>query len=210
MVSNRELKERLYEKRTGSDIKEYLVCDTCKGSYELQPGEKPEDFSSECECGGKLTPNKDIPSSNKNTKLRKIIIGGSALFVVFMFLAIFIFPILYSIVYFGYMESQSSINKNVGTSADYDELNHITSSYDSLESQYQGLGNNIYNTKNANVKSAYANAELQLENTNTTISNVDTALSTGQPQSEVNSRINAAQSQLLIAQKSINNVTSMM
>ena len=32
----------------------YLICDKCGGYYELQPGEKPEDFSNECECGGKL------------------------------------------------------------------------------------------------------------------------------------------------------------
>lgn len=33
----------------------YLVCDNCEGYYELQAGEKPEDFSDECECGGKLS-----------------------------------------------------------------------------------------------------------------------------------------------------------
>lgn len=32
----------------------YLLCDTCNGSYELQDGEKPEDFSFKCECGGNL------------------------------------------------------------------------------------------------------------------------------------------------------------
>lgn len=32
----------------------YLVCDSCGGNYELQPGEKPEDFTDECECGGKI------------------------------------------------------------------------------------------------------------------------------------------------------------
>lgn len=32
----------------------YLVCDECKGYYKLQPGESPDDFSDECECGGKL------------------------------------------------------------------------------------------------------------------------------------------------------------
>jgi DNA-directed RNA polymerase subunit RPC12/RpoP len=31
----------------------YLVCSECKGYYELQEGENPEDFY-ECECGGKL------------------------------------------------------------------------------------------------------------------------------------------------------------
>jgi tetratricopeptide (TPR) repeat protein len=32
----------------------YLVCDKCGGYYELQSGETPEDFTTECECGGKL------------------------------------------------------------------------------------------------------------------------------------------------------------
>lgn len=32
----------------------YLICDKCKGYYELQPGESPEDFASKCDCGGKL------------------------------------------------------------------------------------------------------------------------------------------------------------
>ena len=30
----------------------YLIRDSCGGFYELQTGEKPEDFSAECECGG--------------------------------------------------------------------------------------------------------------------------------------------------------------
>lgn len=32
----------------------YLVCNKCKGSYELQLGESESDFYSFCECGGKL------------------------------------------------------------------------------------------------------------------------------------------------------------
>ncbi|MFU2192266.1 hypothetical protein [Methanobacterium sp. MZD130B] len=32
----------------------YLVCNECGGYYQLQEGEKPTDFSDECECGGKL------------------------------------------------------------------------------------------------------------------------------------------------------------
>ena len=58
------------------------------------------------------------------------------------------------------------------------------------------------------MKSAYSNAQLQLENTNTSLSNVYSALSLGQSQSEVTARINAAQAQLLIAQKSLKYVTS--
>lgn len=32
----------------------YLVCDKCGIYYELQPGESPDDFTDQCECGGKL------------------------------------------------------------------------------------------------------------------------------------------------------------
>ena len=32
----------------------YLICDTCKGYYELQTGESPEDFDLICDCGGEL------------------------------------------------------------------------------------------------------------------------------------------------------------
>lgn len=32
----------------------YLICDECKGYYELLPGEKPEDFTNICHCGSEL------------------------------------------------------------------------------------------------------------------------------------------------------------
>ncbi|NYB51021.1 MAG: protease htpX [Methanobacteriaceae archaeon] len=51
-----ELKEKFREKRNKRENKNpgYLVCDNCGGYYELQPGESPEDFADECDCGGKL------------------------------------------------------------------------------------------------------------------------------------------------------------
>ena len=208
MVSNQELKQKLREKKSISNKKGYLVCDTCQGSYELQAGEKPEDYSHECECGGKLTYNQNItPTDIKNdTVLTKIIIGGAVSFVIFLVLAFLVYPIIM----LGYMESQSSVNNNIGSGASYDQLNNLTKSFDSLENQYQVLGTSVHNTNNTNIKSAYLNAQLQLEDTNNTISNVNSALTSGLPKSEVNKRISAAQSQLLIAQKSLNNVTSMM
>jgi hypothetical protein len=36
------------------DKEKYLVCNTCRGYYQLQKSEEPEDFSDECECGGRL------------------------------------------------------------------------------------------------------------------------------------------------------------
>jgi hypothetical protein len=32
----------------------YLVCESCKGYYQLEPDESPDDFEDTCECGGKL------------------------------------------------------------------------------------------------------------------------------------------------------------
>ena len=53
MVSNKEISQRLRAKTEGMALS-YLVCDTCGGYYELQPGESPENFDLECACGGHL------------------------------------------------------------------------------------------------------------------------------------------------------------
>ncbi len=55
MVSNDEISQKLRSKREGTALN-YLVCNTCGGYYELQPGESPNDFDLECECGGHLVP----------------------------------------------------------------------------------------------------------------------------------------------------------
>ncbi len=88
MVSNDEIKRRLVEKRQGKstktltedgtvpsdELKEkfrekrnqetespgYLICEKCGGYYELQPGESPDDFADDCECGGKLKHSKKL------------------------------------------------------------------------------------------------------------------------------------------------------
>ena len=44
----------------------YLVCEKCGGYYKLQPGESPNEFGDNCECGGKLKYVEDIESIGKN------------------------------------------------------------------------------------------------------------------------------------------------
>ncbi|MCE5214584.1 MAG: hypothetical protein LLF83_07695 [Methanobacterium sp.] len=46
-------------------LKGYLICEKCKGYYELQEGESPADFES-CQCGGKLTYSRINPISLEN------------------------------------------------------------------------------------------------------------------------------------------------
>ncbi len=62
-VSSDELKNKFREKRNKqSENPGYLVCDTCGGYYELQPGEFPDDFTDVCECGGNLEHTKTLNS----------------------------------------------------------------------------------------------------------------------------------------------------
>lgn len=49
----------------------YLVCDNCEGYYELQPGQKAEDFDLTCECGGKLKHKETIKRDNHAEDFKK-------------------------------------------------------------------------------------------------------------------------------------------
>ena len=52
---SKDISDRLRKMREKKEISPgYLICDTCGGYYELQTGEKADDFSDECECGGNL------------------------------------------------------------------------------------------------------------------------------------------------------------
>lgn len=46
---NNQIRPKIKPKTNG-----YLVCDKCKGFYELDADESPDNFELECECGGKL------------------------------------------------------------------------------------------------------------------------------------------------------------
>ena len=84
MVSNEDIKQGIREKNRGISKNGYFVCDTCQGSYELQAGEKPEDFSTECECGGNL---KYIENDSKPKSL------GLIVFVTLMGIALVVLPL---------------------------------------------------------------------------------------------------------------------
>ncbi len=49
----------------------YLICRECNGYYELQPGEKPQDFTNECECGGELVYLENIENELNESKTTK-------------------------------------------------------------------------------------------------------------------------------------------
>ena len=53
--------------------KVYLVCLGCRGYYELQPSESPDDFLDTCNCGGKLV-SSSSPSLKEPKKLHPLLI----------------------------------------------------------------------------------------------------------------------------------------
>jgi hypothetical protein len=208
MVSNDEIKHRLNEQRTGTTIKEYLVCDTCQGVYELQSGEKPEDFSDECECGGKLTYSNNISNNDVNepTKTSKMVRNGLIIFVVLLGLIIFVAPFAY----FGFLSmTSSSITSNVGSGSDYDQLAVLKSGYNSLNAQFDSVQQSVDSSNNKNAKTAFINAKLELVKANSDINDVDSALSAGKSSDEVTQRINTAQAQLNQAKSSLSSVKAM-
>ncbi len=108
MVSSDEIRSRLVAKRErldSEDLKEeskqkrgYLICEQCGSYYELQMGESPEDFSLDCDCGGRLTYkefldlNKEASKSNSSSgrTLAVLLVVGFAIFFL-----VYIFPIVY-------------------------------------------------------------------------------------------------------------------
>lgn len=207
MVSNKEIKQKLRIQKEGTNTEGYLVCDNCQGSYELQPGEKPEDFSDECECGGNLTYLKNIsnPNREEDTQLKKIVKKGTIIGVVLIALIIFIYPLAY----IGISSITSSTTTNMGSGSAYDQLAVLKSDYNSLNDQYTSVQSTVDSSNNANAKTAFTNAKLELVKANSDINDVDSALSSGKSNEEVTQRINNAQAQLDTAKSSLSSVKAM-
>lgn len=60
-TQSHEISQKLKERREKTITKPgYLVCNSCGGYYELQPGENPDDYSDECDCGGRFKHQKNL------------------------------------------------------------------------------------------------------------------------------------------------------
>ena len=138
---------------------------------------------------------------------------GAAIIVVFM---VFVFPVL-AIEYMLITETYAPTNKTFGTVRGYDQssnnniiqFNNLTIKFTSLEKKDTSLESKVQNSNNANLKKAYSNSQLQLRQSNAAILDLSNAIDTRQSQVEIQNKVTAAQSQLNIAQDSVNNVTSM-
>lgn len=70
--------------------KVYLVCLGCKGYYELQPFESPDDFLDTCNCGGKL-----VSSSSPSLREPKIRLHPSLIPPLICILSLFVFWLIF-------------------------------------------------------------------------------------------------------------------
>lgn len=204
MVSNKDIKNNLKNRKEQNG---YLVCDSCQGVYELQTGEKPSDFSKECECGGKLGFKQSISETtfNETSRNKKILRNGLIIFLVLFGLAIFIYPLAY----IGMMGSMSDHNLNNDTGQYYDELATLKSNYNTLNDQFTNTQPSVDASTNQNTKTAFSSAKLDLVKANSDINDVESAISSGKPQSEIKQRINTAQSQLNTAKEGLAKVKGM-
>ena len=112
--------------------------------------------------------------------------------------------------YIGISSLTSSISSNVGSGSAYDQLSVLKNNYNSLEAQYNTLKISVDDSNNKDIKTAYSNAELELVKAKSAIAEVDSALSSGKSNDEVQKRINAAQAQLDQARASLSSVKGMM
>ena len=111
--------------------------------------------------------------------------------------------------YIGISSLTSSISSNVDSGSAYDQLSVIKNNYNSLEAQYNTLKISVDDSNNKDIKTAYSNAELELVKAKSAIDEVDSALSSGKSNDEVQKRISAAQAQLDQARASLSSVRGM-
>ena len=110
----------------------FLICDKCDGSYELRPGESPDDFDLACECGGELKFHnslnndyqEDLPKINsirveksyaeqRSSEYDSIIIFGAILgligllgFILISYLSVFVLALGVRLLLYGYNKKE--------------------------------------------------------------------------------------------------------
>jgi hypothetical protein len=112
--------------------------------------------------------------------------------------------------YIGINSLSHTISSDVGSGTAYDQVAVLKSDYTTLEGQFNNLKSDVDKSSNKNVNTAYVNAKLDLMNAKQAITDVESAISSGKSQDEVDKRINTAQVQLQKAKTSFSAVRGML
>ena len=112
--------------------------------------------------------------------------------------------------YIGISTLSSTVSSDVSSGSAYDQIAVLKSDYSTLSTQFDDIKTTVDTSNNAKLQSAYDNATLELVRAQSAISDADSAVSAGESQDEIKSRISTAQTQLQNAESSFSDVKAMM
>jgi predicted nucleic acid-binding Zn-ribbon protein len=97
----------------------------------------------------------------------------------------------------------STISTDVGSGTSYDKIAALKADYNSLNSQYAQTKISIEKMNNKNATTSYDLAELELIRAQTDIADAESAITAKKSSDEINSRIEQAQKQLVVANQAL-------
>lgn len=99
------------------------------------------------------------------------------------------------VAYVGFSMVSSGLTNDISSGNQYDELAQLKSQYNNLSVKFDEIKSTYYEGKDADSIDTYNNAKLELTRTGTAIDNVQSALDSGKPSNEVDSRLEFAKEQ---------------
>ncbi len=108
------------------------------------------------------------------------------------------------VAYVGFSIVNESITNQISSGNQYDTLAELRSEYSQLESQFNSV-RDTYSTSVSDLQ-RYNNASLELTRASAAIDNVQSALDSGKPSNEVDSRIEFAKQKLQAAREAFENL----
>ena len=98
--------------------------------------------------------------------------------------------------YIGFSMVSSGLTNDISSGNQYDDLALLESQFNNLSLKFDDIKSKYYSDKDAASMDQYNTAKLELTRTQTAIDNVKSALDSGKPSNEVDSRLDFAQKQL--------------
>ena len=98
--------------------------------------------------------------------------------------------------YIGFSMVSSGLTNDISSGNQYDDLALLESQFNNLSLKFDDIKSKYYSDKDTASMDQYNTAKLELTRTQTAIDNVKSALDSGKPSNEVDSRLDFAQKQL--------------
>lgn len=109
--------------------------------------------------------------------------------------------------YIGFSSVSSNLTGGISSGTQYDQLAALKSNYSDLESQFNSTKQEVYSTDNSTHQQKYVDAQVYLIRASNALNDVDSALSMDKSSTEVDERLDNAQTALNTAHEAYNNLT---